>query len=238
MKLLSGTTAIPRSDYLRVHFIPWPNSTSRYPPPAPRSSRTGQETSSGLCSKCAEDDITLKIGPKLREAREAREISVRSLAQKTGFSPSFLSQVELGQSSPSLASLQRICNALEIEMPDLLRDSSRAHRTPVLRRSERESIRSDWSKASAESLVPSGSNESFSAMLLSMDAGGRTGALPSRKGSHEFAYCIRGQVQLKLGDQTFELSRGDSVVVDRTAASWENSGRGRAEVLVISMRSR
>jgi XRE family transcriptional regulator, regulator of sulfur utilization len=161
---------------------------------------------------------------------------VRALAQRTGFSPSFLSQVELGQSSPSLASLQRICEALDVDLPDLLRDPRHPRTAPVVRRADRESVRSEWSKSSAESLLPNGGDDRFSALLLSIDPGGRTGALPTRRGTRELAYCVRGKVQLTLGQERYELASGDSVLIDQSHASWENRGRGRAEVLVISAR--
>jgi XRE family transcriptional regulator, regulator of sulfur utilization len=179
----------------------------------------------------------LNIGPRLRAARESLRISVRALAQKTGFSPSFLSQVELGQSSPSLASLQRICAALDIEMTTLLQEPSMSHGAPVLRRSERESLRSEWSRASAESLLPPGADERLTAMLVTLDPGGRTGSIPRRRGSRDFAYCARGRVALMIGEQRHQLGPGDSVLIEDTSAvSWENTGRSRAEVLLVSAR--
>lgn len=181
--------------------------------------------------------IVLNIGPRLRAVRKSLHISVRALAQKTGFSPSFLSQVELGQSSPSLASLQRICAALEIEMTDLLQEPARSHDAPVLRRSERESLRSEWSRASAESLVPPGTDERLTAMLFTLDPGGRTGSIPRRRGSRDFAYCARGRVALRIDEQRHELGPGDSVLIeDSSTVSWENMGRSRAEVLLVSAR--
>jgi transcriptional regulator with XRE-family HTH domain len=178
----------------------------------------------------------LDLGSRLRTARKLHKISVRALAERTGFSPSFLSQVELGQSSPSLASLQRICAALQIDLADLLRTTAQPRTEPVLRRKEREALRSEWSKASAASLLPDGGDEGLSALLLTIDPGGRTGALPLRRGSREFAYCVRGKVLLTLGRDQHRLSAGDSVLITQSDASWENRSRVRAEVLVISAR--
>jgi quercetin dioxygenase-like cupin family protein len=144
--------------------------------------------------------------------------------------------VELGQSSPSLASLQRICDALDVDLPDLLRDPKRGRAAPVVRKADRASVRSEWSRASAESLLPNGGDDHFTALLLTIDPGGRTGTLPVRRGVRELAYCIRGKVELTLGKERHQLSAGDSVVIERANASWENRGRGRAEVLVISTR--
>jgi transcriptional regulator with XRE-family HTH domain len=52
------------------------------------------------------------VGGALRRLRKESRVSVRMLASKCGFSPSFISQVELGQASPSIASLDRIALAL------------------------------------------------------------------------------------------------------------------------------
>jgi XRE family transcriptional regulator, regulator of sulfur utilization len=178
----------------------------------------------------------VKLGPRLRAARRAQKLSVRALAQRSGFSASFLSQVELGQSSPSLASLQRICDALDLDLPDLLRDPKKKRTNPVVRRTERESVRSEWSKASADSLLPDGGDDRLSVLLLTIDPAGRTGTLPMRRGVREFAHCIKGRVVLTLGTEKHELLAGDSVLVAQANASWENRGRHRAEVLVVSVR--
>ena len=59
------------------------------------------------------EGVSVKLGPRLKAARNAKSLSLRALGERTGFSASFLSQVELGQASPSLASLGRIAVELE-----------------------------------------------------------------------------------------------------------------------------
>ena len=182
-----------------------------------------------------EGAIPLQIGPRLRAARRAGKTSLRALARQTGFSASFLSQVELGQCSPSIASLQRICVALGTDLPTLLAPP-RAPDTPVTRRGNREMLRSEWSKASAESLLPSSKNVPYFALLVSIDPGGKTGKLHGH-GGHFLAYCIKGRVRVVLSEQPHEFGVGDSVVVDHPHASWENAGRGRAEILIVGLRA-
>ena len=63
---------------------------------------------------------SLHLGPKLRALRLEQNLSLRALAGRTGFSASFLSQVELGQVSPSLLSLDRLATALGLSLPLLL----------------------------------------------------------------------------------------------------------------------
>ncbi|HVS04161.1 MAG TPA: helix-turn-helix transcriptional regulator, partial [Thermoanaerobaculia bacterium] len=58
------------------------------------------------------------IGETLQRLRLAQGLSLRTLAGRAGFSPSFLSQVENGQSSPSIASLDRLAQALGLRLVD------------------------------------------------------------------------------------------------------------------------
>jgi quercetin dioxygenase-like cupin family protein len=142
--------------------------------------------------------------------------------------------VELGQCSPSISSLQRICEALGTDLPALL-GPRKARSTPVMRRGDRETLRSEWSKATAQSLVPAGGNFPYSALLVSIDPGGKTGQLHA-PGGHFLAYCLKGKVRVVVDEQAHEFATGDSVVVDRPRAAWENAGRARAEILVVGSR--
>ena len=60
-----------------------------------------------------------QLGERIRQLRTGRGLSVRTLAATTGFSPSFISQVEHGQVSPSIASLERIATALGVTLGGL-----------------------------------------------------------------------------------------------------------------------
>ncbi|HVZ33294.1 MAG TPA: XRE family transcriptional regulator, partial [Polyangiaceae bacterium] len=158
------------------------------------------------------------------------------LGERTGFSASFLSQVELGQSSPSLASLDRICAALGLSLAELLAPSDSS---PVLRRSRREAHRSDWSKATAESLVPAGSDDRLSAMLLKLEPGGRTGTTSYRSGTRVFAYCTDGcsTLVLREPEEEVQLESGDSLMLDGPRSfAWENRGDSSADLLVVVAR--
>src|SRR5688572_5782629 len=104
------------------------------------------------------DGDTLDIGPRLRAIRRARGYTLRGLAKRTGFSASFLSQAELGQVSPSLGSLDRIAVSLGTSLAALL---SRAPDSPgpIVQRSSAPGLRSEWSRATAQSLLPAGNHE-------------------------------------------------------------------------------
>ena len=61
------------------------------------------------------------IGPRVRALREAMDLSLRDLAERSGVSAPMLSQVERGETSPTLAVAERIAEGLELRLSQLLR---------------------------------------------------------------------------------------------------------------------
>lgn len=59
------------------------------------------------------------LGQKLKSACLARGYSLEELARRTGFSQSFLSQIENAKNSPSIASLKKITQTLEVSIGEL-----------------------------------------------------------------------------------------------------------------------
>src|SRR3712207_8627199 len=78
----------------------------------------------------------IAVGPRVRALREAMGLSLRDLAQRTGVSAPMLSQVERGETSPTLAVANRIAGGLELTLSQLLR-LDEADGVTVVRSTER-----------------------------------------------------------------------------------------------------
>jgi transcriptional regulator with XRE-family HTH domain len=88
------------------------------------------------------------VGRMIRLLRRRGGLSVRWLASKSSFSPSFISQVELGHVSPSIASLDKIASALGVTISEFF--TKKCTDSPlIVEASERQAVRSKWSRASA-----------------------------------------------------------------------------------------
>src|SRR5918912_695744 len=61
------------------------------------------------------------FGTRVRGLREAMDLSLRDLADRSGVSAPMLSQVERGETSPTLAVAERIASGLELSLSQLLR---------------------------------------------------------------------------------------------------------------------
>src|SRR5437899_4703370 len=90
-------------------------------------------------SSAPESAAEIDVGERLREIRTARRQTLREVAERAGLSESFLSQVERGRSSASIASLRRIAEALGVSMADLFQPSGLTQ-PRVLRRDERPTL--------------------------------------------------------------------------------------------------
>src|SRR5688572_11250527 len=80
----------------------------------------------------------LQLGPRIRALRQARNVTLRELAERAGVTESFLSQVEREVTSPSIASVQRIARALDLAIAQLFTEESPHGR--VVRHAERRRI--------------------------------------------------------------------------------------------------
>src|SRR6478672_1027709 len=67
------------------------------------------------------DAAILSVGPRVKALREAMGLSLRDLAQRSGVSAPMLSQVERGETSPTLTVATRIAAGLDLRLSQLLR---------------------------------------------------------------------------------------------------------------------
>lgn len=175
-----------------------------------------------------------RIGPELKRLREAAGLSLRTLAERAGFSASFISQVENGVVSPSIASLEQIAATLDVTLGDLFAPSPK-HASPVVRTADRRTFRSSWSRASVDALIAGSSG--LEALLVSLEPGGSSGRSAGTSAIDQFAMVLGGQAALTLGLEELALRRGDAVLIRaKIPHRWHNAGRTAARILLVSTR--
>lgn len=180
--------------------------------------------------------VVQQIGEHMRSLRMLRGLSVRTLAAKSGFSPSFISQVELGQVSPSIDSLERIATTLSVDLSAFFLQVQDSQPT-VMHARARQVLKSDWSLASVESLTASYDGQQLEAVLVTFDPGGRSGSTPHAHQEEEFAIVLTGEIQLHLAGNTHDLHPDDAVTIPaRTPHRWTNTGPHTAKIVMVSAR--
>ena len=177
------------------------------------------------------------FGVRLKALREASNMSLRDLAERSGVSAPMLSQVERGETSPTLTVATRIASGLGLRLSQLLRldeqgevtivraaqrrrggNAKRGHRLEVLT-SEQPGQRAELSRHT----------------LAGGAATGGPGDPPMHEpGSREIALVEQGGVVLVCDGQRYELGEGDCVTFDADLPHhFENPGPDEAALLAI-----
>src|SRR5882724_7393022 len=115
--------------------------------------------------------IEQTLGNSLRFLREQQGISLRALAERTDFSASFLSQIENGQCSPSISSMEKIANALGVTLGQFFRVAE-SPKGNLVRSNDRLRLALEWSRADIEALAFLGDGSQFQAVMVSIKPGG------------------------------------------------------------------
>jgi transcriptional regulator with XRE-family HTH domain len=178
----------------------------------------------------------IHIGPRVRALREAMDLSLRDLAERSGVSAPMLSQVERGETSPTLAVATRIAAGLELRLSQLLRLDEEGS-VSVVRRADR---RRGGGAAGHdfEILTPPlpGQRAELSRHVLAAGAatGGEGDPPMHEPGSREIAHVERGTVVLHIDAVQYELAEGDTVTFDADLAHrFENPGPAEAVLLAV-----
>jgi len=178
------------------------------------------------------------IGEHIRRLRLEHHLSVRAFAAQTGFSASFISQLENGQVTPSLGSLQKIAEALGVTLGEFfVATAGGAEEDLVVHPPERRRLESTWTDAHLEALGSMTRSRRLEPVLAVFGPGGKSGKHVHSHSREEFAFVLSGRVTLTLGDEENELCEGDAVTLPAHAPHrWENRGKEPVEVLMISAR--
>src|ERR671931_2225855 len=172
------------------------------------------------------------VGERLRAIRRSRRATLRTIAERSGLSESFLSQVERGRSNASIASLRRIADALGVSIADLFEPGGLPG-PRVLRRDERPALQ--FGILGRKLLLTPRPLRHLEVFAGELEVGGSTGAEAYAHGdSEELFVVLSGTVQLELGGELFELETGDSIDYrSSTPHRISNAGDGLAEVMWI-----
>jgi transcriptional regulator with XRE-family HTH domain len=178
----------------------------------------------------------LAVGPRIKALREAMNLSLRDLAARSGVSAPMLSQVERGETSPTLAVAQRIASGLELSLSQLLR-LDEAEGVSIVRAGERLlGGRSDGHRY--EVLTPALPGQRAEMSEHTLEPGASTGGPDDppmhEPGSRETVVVLQGRLHLVCDGVTYDLGDGDAVTFDADLPHhFENAGRKSAVFLSV-----
>jgi transcriptional regulator with XRE-family HTH domain len=174
--------------------------------------------------------IEVDLGARIRTLRLARGETLRQLAAQAGVTESFLSQVERGVASPSIASVQRIARALGTSIAELFATDDRAG--IVVRAADRRRVAYQGLGAVDEFLTRA-TDGRLQVIMSTIQPGGGTGdEAYTHDSDEEVVVVLEGVLDLWVGPEHYRLETGDAVThSSRVPHRNTNPGPGVARVL-------
>jgi transcriptional regulator with XRE-family HTH domain len=178
------------------------------------------------------DPQATMVGMGILTARRREGLTLAELGQRTGLDKGYLSRVERGQKSPSIAALLKIAEALGVQVGHLLGERTTADAVRVVRQSEQIRIHGDAAGSIVNVILPATEQRRINAFIVEV------GSNPQEKGvdhtGDEFIHVLRGTVLIRLRDRAIELTAGDSVCFDgHLRHHMTRQGSALAEVLIV-----
>jgi len=175
------------------------------------------------------------VGARVKSLREAMNLSLRDLAERSGVSAPMLSQVERGDTSPTLAVAQKIAAGLDLTLSQLLRLDEDRHAVVVRSGDRRTRKRRGHA---VQELTPPLPGQRADVSEHTLAPGAATGAPDDppmhEPGSRETAVVLEGTLELFIDGQRHELREGDSVTFDADLPHhFENNSSSEARLIAV-----
>ncbi len=150
----------------------------------------------------------MDIGSRIRNRRQELGLSLRELAERARLTVGFLSQIERDLVSPSLNSLQRIAQALDVPLFHLLTDEEQVER--VVRQHQRIRVIPPESGLVYELLTPQ-PGLPMEVFIVHPERHTENIATSFNNPTEECIYVLEGQLEVALENQVYLLGPGDSI---------------------------
>jgi transcriptional regulator with XRE-family HTH domain len=180
-----------------------------------------------------------EISNKLRSLRLRKSMGLVQLAAHTGLSAAMLSKLENARLVPTLPTLVRIASVFDVGLDYFFTDPRKRHVVAISRKDERIKFPADAKPRNAayefESLNFRANERKLNAFLAYFKN------LPTDKiASHyhagvEFLYIMDGELEISIGTETYQLSKGDAIYFDSVQKhAYRSRGPKHCSAIVIT----
>lgn len=150
----------------------------------------------------------MQLGQRIRARRQELDLSLRELAERVELTASFLSQIERDLASPSIESLRKVSQALDVPIFYFLVEPET--KSPVVRRDMRLKLMLPESRLTYELLTPD-LNRKMEVFVAELEPGNANIATRLLQDTEECIYVLQGELEIQLAEEVYWLGPGDSI---------------------------
>ncbi len=175
---------------------------------------------------------SIDVGARLRQLRDERDVSMRALARRSGLSANALSMIERGLTSPSVSTLSKLSNALQVPITAFFRQEPLREKVVFRKAAQRSRV------SFLRGLIEGLGGESFTgrveAFLLTLENGGSSGPSHMIHSGHELVFVMRGVLEYEVEGARYVLEAGDSLLFSsQMNHRWRNSGGSLVNAIIV-----
>lgn len=152
------------------------------------------------------------IGSRVRALRIDRGLTLQGLADMTGLSPSLLSLVERGKTSPSIGTLVSVAHAFEVHMGDLVPGEPPAREAPVVRADQQQEFSTP--EGVTRRVIRDDRVRGLEVAINKYAPKGKSAEQKLHHGGYEYGFVLEGVITVDLDGDTYTLHPGDSIGYD------------------------
>jgi transcriptional regulator with XRE-family HTH domain len=179
------------------------------------------------------------VGHLIRQSRHEKDLTIASVSAMTGFSVSYISQVEREKVTPSISALTKIAAVLNIPMTafwqtDTEGQGNHTNQEPfckVVGATERKSFKYPDSDVDYELLSPD-FKRTIELIRMVIHPGQVSARPPFSHEGEEVGYIVRGTLEYTVGDNCYLLNAGDTIYFESTTPHhWRVIGDEEVEAI-------
>lgn len=176
-----------------------------------------------------------RMSLRLKLLRKQKAWSLEALAERTGLTKSYLSKVERGLSTPSIAVAIKVARALGVDVEELFSDEPTTEAIIVTRASERTPL-GEEARATVQGIASGASAKRMLPFVLYPPPEFVPSAFKEHEGE-ELLFVHKGTIEMAFPHETVELRTGDSLYFNALIPHMIRSiGKVQAQVLIVVSR--
>ncbi|NFM29788.1 helix-turn-helix domain-containing protein [Clostridium botulinum] len=178
-------------------------------------------------------NINSIIAENLKTLRTERNLSLGQLAELSNISKVMLSQIEKGDTNPTINTLWKIANGLKVPYTLLL--EQKEYDTCIIKKSNLEPQISEEGHYRAYCYYTNTPYRNFELFQIELDEGCSYRSIGHSKKSEEYIMVLEGELTLKVNNETYKLSPNDSISFSASDKHiYYNNGNGTLKATITN----
>ena len=155
------------------------------------------------------ETISRALGSRVRRIRQERGLTLKQIESRVGVSATHISEIERGNTSPTIGALEKIADALGV-LPSYLIDIPPIPSLRVRTPQDRRPLSTCGGSVTLDPLTDQDACSELSLFIATINAEGHVDGVPGH-GGEEFCYVLEGIIEVVVNGTSFVLRKGDSI---------------------------